>query len=106
MHISVKQLIGITRCSNGFIGAVTGVLGDEKYSDPTYALTQEDVTRIEVAYEREFGTPAAIGSETIFGTVSPEMYSASSAAFYNQAIAANSFFKKLGFTFAERTSTA
>lgn len=104
MQISAEQLCGIVQCSNGFIGVVVAVLGD-KYRDPAYSLTQEDVTLIETSYEREFGNPAAIGSDTIFGAVTPEMYSEASSAFCNQVVAANRFFSVLGFEFAKRDST-
>lgn len=104
MQISAKQLIAITHCSNRFIGAVTEVLGS-KFDDPLYVLTQANVTQIEAAYERNFGTPAAIVTETVFGPVTAEMYAADSAEFYNQVVAANSFFSLLGFEFAKRDST-
>ena len=104
MQISTKQLFGIAKCNNGFIGAAAEVLC-ANYGDPAYELTQTDVTKIETAYERDFGTPAAIGSDTVFGPVTPEMYAAESAEFYNQVVAANSFFVLLGFEFAKRDST-
>jgi hypothetical protein len=104
MQISVKQLLGIAKCNNGFIGVVAEALGTY-FDDPTYVLTQFDVTKIEAAYDRDFGTPAAIGSDTVFGPVTPEMYAADAADFYNQVIAANSLFGLLGFEFAKRDST-
>lgn len=104
MNISVKQLFSITNCSGGFIGVAVDVLGT-LYDDPAYALTQEDVSRIEAAYVRDFGSPEAIGSDTVFGPVTPEMYMDDANRFYNQVVSANTFFDLLGFEFAKREST-
>jgi hypothetical protein len=104
MKISIKQLIMITQWSNGFIGAITEVLGTV-YDDPAYDLTQDDVTQIEAVYTRDFGTPLSIGTETVFGPMTPEMYMDGANTFYNQVVSANRIFGQLGFEFAKRDST-